>query len=148
MTIEKKIIEILYYFIIYIWDISIYFIVHCFCLFVFSIEIWNGLSARLNNTINQNIWSCSWTTCKHATAWSNNSSCIPQWLTTCLSLMRMYGAVSLSPAPDLSVFLIFYQGSDIYNLVEKKPGQAFFPSAFMESERKVVKPGASSYLAF
>lgn len=30
----------------------------------------------------------------------------------------------------------------------KKPGQAFFPSAFMESERKVVKPGASSYLAF
>lgn len=63
--------------------------------------------------------------------------------------MGPYEVVSLSPASDLSVFLIFiYQGSDIYNIVEKKPGHAFFPSAFMESERKVVKPGASSYLAF
>lgn len=62
--------------------------------------------------------------------------------------MRLYSVVSLSPASDLSVFLIFYQGSDIYNLVEKNLARHFFPSAFMESERKAVKPGASSYLAF
>lgn len=35
----------------------------------------------------------------------------------------------------------------VIQLGGKKPGQAFFPCAF-ESERKVVKPGASSYLAF
>lgn len=68
--------------------------------------------------------------------------------------MGLYEVVSLSSASDIRVFLIFYQGSDIYNIVEKrkrkkkKPGHAFFPSTFMESERKVVKPGASSYLAF
>jgi len=49
---------------------------------------------------------------------------ILQRLTKCLSLMGLYEVVSLSPASDLSVFLIFYQGSDIYNIVEKKKNLA------------------------
>jgi len=62
--------------------------------------------------------------------------------------MRLYHFLQL----QISVFFSSFTKAVISTTLWKKkkktwPG-IFFPSAFMESERKVVKPCASSYLAF
>lgn len=108
-------------------------------------------SAGLNNPINHKIWSCSWSTCsKNMLQLGQITQAIHTQHTAKVDNMFVCdGTVSLSSASDLSVFLIFFLPRQWYlQHCGKKPGHAFFPSTFMESERKVVKPGASSYLAF